>query len=156
MPVGRVVTRRAPAGRNAVYTILVAVDGSQHSHRAARYANQRAQATRCTVHLVHVGEPVMAWEVGPVSSSEVVERLHEAESAKVLDDGAKQFDATVGVECHSVAGEPAQTILELADAIGADEIIVGSRGMRALGTAMLGSVASSVVHDAKVPVVVVR
>ena len=38
----------------------------------------------------------------------------------------------------------------------ADEIIVGSRGMRALGTAMLGSVASSVVHDAKVPVVVVR
>ena len=98
----------------------------------------------------------MAWEVGPVSSSEVVERLHEAESARVLDDGAKQFDATVGVECHSVAGEPAQTILELADAIGADEIIVGSRGMRALGAAMLGSVASSVVHDAKVPVVVVR
>src|SRR6478735_823510 len=113
MPVGRVVARRAPVGRNAMYTILVAVDGSQHSHRAARYANERARTTGCRVHLVHVGEPVMAWEVGPVSSSAVVESLHEAESAKVLDDGAKQFDATVGVECHSVAGEPAQTILEL-------------------------------------------
>ena len=73
----------------------------------------------------------------------------------MLDRRAKQLTRP-SASSTFVAGEPAQTILELADAIGADEIIVGSKGMRAPGAAMLGSVACSVVHDAKVPVVVVR
>ena len=36
------------------------------------------------------------------------------------------------------------------------EIIIGSRGLRPFGAALLGSVPYKVVHDTKVPVVVVR
>ena len=55
-----------------MYGILVAIDGSEHSLRAARYAARRAREAPCKIDLLHVEKPVMAWEVGPVSSSEAV------------------------------------------------------------------------------------
>ena len=45
---------------------------------------------------------------------------------------------------------------EQATKLGVDEIIIGSRGLRPFGAALLGSVPYKVVHDTKVPVVVVR
>ena len=98
----------------------------------------------------------MAWEVGPVSSIEAVSAEREAESSEVLDAGAAQFDQTTEVERYAVTGEPAATILEQATNLAVDEIIIGSRGLRPVGAALLGSVAYKVLHDAKVPVVVVR
>jgi nucleotide-binding universal stress UspA family protein len=53
-------------------------------------------------------------------------------------------------------GEPAATILDEATRLGVDEIIIGSRGLRPIGAALLGSVAYKVLHEAKIPVVVVR
>jgi len=139
-----------------MYRILVAVDGSETSLRAAEYAARRARETGCDVLLLHVEKAVMAWEVGPVSTEDTVVRLREMEAERVLLDCAKPFDAAVRLERHIATGEPAEAILETADKLGADEIVVGSRGMRPLGQAVLGSVASQVVHEARIPVVVVR
>jgi nucleotide-binding universal stress UspA family protein len=139
-----------------MYRILVAVDGSEHSRRAVDYAAKRAKAVPCKIDLLHVEEPVMAWEVGPVSSIETVSDVREAESAEVLAAGAGQFDQTTDVERHAVRGEPAATILEQATKLAVDEIIIGSRGLRPFGAALLGSVAYEVLHGAKVAVVVVR
>ena len=143
-------------GRCLVYRILVAIDGSEHSRRAVDYAARRAKDVPCKIDLLHVEKPVMAWEVGPVSSSETVLDGREAESREVLGAGAGQFDQTTEVEKHAVSGEPAATILEQATKLGVDEIIIGSRGMRPFGATLLGSVAYKVVHEAKVAVVVVR
>ena len=139
-----------------MYRILVAIDGSEHSLRAASYAARRARGVPCKIDLLHVEKPVMAWEVGPVSSNEAVSDVREAGSREVLDAGAGQFDATMDVERHAVRGEPAAAILEQATRLAADEIIIGSRGLRPFGAALLGSVAYKVLHEAKVPVVVVR
>ena len=139
-----------------VYRILVAIDGSEHSRRAVDYAARRAKGVLCKIDLLHVEKPVMAWEIGPVSSSETVLDGREAESREALDAGAGQFDQTTEGEKHAVRGEPAATILEQATKLGVDEIIIGSRGMRPFGAALLGSVAYKVVHEAKVAVVVVR
>jgi nucleotide-binding universal stress UspA family protein len=139
-----------------MYNVLVAVDGSEHSRRAVSYAARRAQAMPCNVHLLHVEKDVMAWEVGPVSSGDDVASLREADSVKVLEDGASQFDASTHVERHAVAGDPAKAILDQASELGVDEIILGSRGLRPWGAVVLGSVAYKVVHDAHVAVVVVR
>ena len=138
------------------YRILVAVDGSEHAQRAARYAAQRARETGCSIDLLHVGKAVMAWEVGPLASGDAVERLHEAESAKVIDECAPAFEGSPDMACHVVVGDPADTILEQAQKLGANEIVIGSRGLNALGAAVLGSVAYKVLNDASVPVVVVR
>jgi nucleotide-binding universal stress UspA family protein len=139
-----------------MYRILVAVDGSEPSLRAAEYAARRAQDTGCDVVLLHVEKSVMAWEVGPVSSEDTVVRLREIEAARVLVDCARPFDASARLERHVATGEPAEVILERAAALGAHEIVVGSRGFRPLGQAVLGSVAARIVHEAPVPVVVVR
>jgi len=139
-----------------MYSILVAMDGSDHSLRAAGYAARRAKGVPCKIHLMHVEKPVMAWEVGPVSSIGAVSGVREVESTEVLGAGAGQFDKTTDVERHAVTGEPAATILEQATKLGVDEIVIGSRGLRPVGAALLGSVAYKVLHDARVPVVVVR
>jgi nucleotide-binding universal stress UspA family protein len=139
-----------------MYRLLVAIDGSEHSRRAVAYAARRAKGVPCKIDLLHVETPVMAWEVGPVSSIEAVLEVRGAESKEVLDAGVGQFDQATEVERHTPTGEPAATILEQATELGVDEIIIGSRGLRPFGAALLGSVAYKVVHDAKVPVVVVR
>jgi nucleotide-binding universal stress UspA family protein len=136
--------------------ILVAVDGSEHSRRAVDYAARRARGVPCKIDLLHVETPVMAWEVGPVSSIETVLEVRGAESKEVLDACVGQFDQTTEVERHTATGEPAATILAQATELGVDEIIIGSRGLRPFGAALLDSVAYKVVHEAKVPVVVVR
>ena len=82
--------------------------------------------------------------------------MRQTESKEVLDAARASIDQTTEVERHAVTGEPAATILEQATKLGVDEIIIGSRGLRPLGAALLGSVAYKVVHDAKVAVVVVR
>ena len=139
-----------------MYRILVAVDGSEQSQRAARYAAQRAQETGCKVHLLHVAKEVMAWEVGPLTSGVTVESLHESEAKAALADCACAFGASTLVEQHIVVGEPARIILEQADKLGASEIVIGSRGRRPVTASVLGSVAYQVLHEAHVPVVVVR
>ncbi|HMA32147.1 MAG TPA: universal stress protein [Casimicrobiaceae bacterium] len=139
-----------------MYRILVATDGSEHSRRALGYAARRAMSAPCKIYLLHVEKPVMAWEVGALSSIETVSDVREDVSREVLDAGAGQFDQKTEVERLAVTGEPAATILEQATKLGVDEIVIGSRGLRPLGAALIGSVAYKVLHDAKVAVVVVR
>jgi nucleotide-binding universal stress UspA family protein len=139
-----------------MYKILVAIDGSKHAQRALQYAARRAQEARCEIHLLHVEKPVMAWEVGVVSPAEHVVSAREAESTELLSAGAAQFGPQAQIATHALRGEPAGTILELAQKLGADEIVIGSHGRRPLGAALLGSVTYKVLHDAKVAVVVVR
>jgi nucleotide-binding universal stress UspA family protein len=139
-----------------MYRILVAIDGSDHAQHAVAYAARRAKDAPCRIDLLHVEKPVMAWEVGPVSSIENVTAMRDAESRKLLDEAASHFGPSTEVARHAVSGDPAGIILEQAKARGVDEIVVGSRGLRPLGAAMFGSVAYRVVHDAKVAVVVVR
>lgn len=60
------------------------------------------------------------------------------------------------VESEVIAGEPANRILETADAIGAELIVVGSRGSGTAGRLLLGSVSRAVLRRAPCPVLVVR
>lgn len=140
-----------------MYRILVAIDGSEHSRRALRYAARRASDDgHCKIELLHVEKSVMAWEVGPVSSIEAVQGVREAEAVKLLDEGVGHFGGSTEVERHVATGDPATTILEQASKLGVDEIVIGSRGLHPLGAVMVGSVAYKVLHDANVAVVVVR
>jgi nucleotide-binding universal stress UspA family protein len=139
-----------------MYKILVAVDGSEHSLRAARYAARRANLTPCKIHLLHVEKPVMAWEIGPVSSIDDVATVRETGSKDVLNAAAAQLEPGAELERHTLTGEAAEAILNEATRLAVDEIIVGSRGLRPFGAAVLGSVAYKVLHEAKVPVVIVR
>jgi nucleotide-binding universal stress UspA family protein len=62
----------------------------------------------------------------------------------------------VPYETEILEGAPAEKILEVAQAHGADMIVVGCRGRGAVTGAVLGSVSSDVVHRADRPVLVAR
>ncbi len=57
---------------------------------------------------------------------------------------------------HLLMGRPDAEILELAEEVGAELIVVGSRGLGSLRRALMGSVSDSVVRHAHCPVLVVR
>jgi nucleotide-binding universal stress UspA family protein len=53
-------------------------------------------------------------------------------------------------------GNPAKTILDYAEEINADLIVIGSRGLNSFGEFVLGSVSHNVTQHAKIPVLVVK
>ena len=57
---------------------------------------------------------------------------------------------------HVAVGHPGSEILHIAEEIGADLVVVGSRGFDLLRRALLGSVSESVVRHAHCSVLVVR
>jgi nucleotide-binding universal stress UspA family protein len=60
------------------------------------------------------------------------------------------------VETSTAHGDPAAVLCERAGELGADVVVVGSRGHGAIRRALLGSVSTYVVHNAPCPVLVVR
>jgi nucleotide-binding universal stress UspA family protein len=64
--------------------------------------------------------------------------------------------AEVDYEREVAKGDPAHTIVEIAERFGCDMIVMGARGTSALRSAMLGSVSNEVLHASAMPVVIVK
>lgn len=67
-------------------------------------------------------------------------RLQLVPARELLADAGRSYRE------HVVIGDPAAKIVEVAKAEGVDAIIMGTRGMRALGNLALGSTATKVIH----------
>lgn len=128
---------------------LVAVDGSACSLRAvAMVAGLAALEQGAGVDLVHV----QPWLNKEAAESELARRgwAATAQARQLLDA------ASVRWRLHVVMGEGAPEIASLADALGSRGIAIGSRGLTATESLLLGSVAYKVVHLARLPVLIVR
>jgi nucleotide-binding universal stress UspA family protein len=137
--------------------ILVPVDGSDISTRALRVAAERARLTKGELHVLHVEPPMHYEEMRVYVLREDLEKVRAAASRSVLDAAAQVASAekVAHVE-HLRHGEVAHTIADLVQAQGIEEVVMGTRGMGALGSLFLGSVAYRVVHLVHVPVTLVR
>ncbi len=134
-------------------TILLAYDGSEHAKRAAQVAKAEKEAHGARLLVVHVYEPVPDYLGEPFFEEALKRRLERAE--RVLKEGL----ALVGLPSENgllLEGEPAGAILEAARAEGADLIVMGTRGLGALGGLFLGSQSQKVVAQAPCPVLLVR
>ena len=65
-------------------------------------------------------------------------------------------DAGVEAETHAREGDPADAILDVAEEIGADLIVVGNKGMTGARRFLLGSVPNKISHHAPCGVYIVR
>ena len=143
--------------------ILVAVDFSIHSAAALRWALGEAVVHNCNVVVVHVVndpgaapgyylEPEGAGDE-PVALSRMDER-----AAAMLQGFLAPFEAEAGgiLDSVLVSGLPSTRILEVAEAQGARQIVVGSRGRTGLFPGMLGSKALRVAQLAELPVTIVK
>jgi len=138
-------------------TVVIPTDGSQPALRAAREGFELADALGADVYIVSVADSSLATGVGySGDSASVRKRLREKarQRAESLgEEAAKRgIDATVVVR----EGIPAKQIVDYAEEVGADIIVIGTSGRGGVARAVMGSVADKVVRTSPVPVVTVR
>lgn len=139
--------------------LLVPVDGSENAMRALRHAVALAKAIpSSSIHVVTAHEePIVFGEVAVYVSREKVAELQRKQSEGPLSMAVQVLEAA-GV-AHSreiLEGSIAHAIARRADELGCDGIVMGTRGMTALGGLLMGSVATRVIHLANVPVTLVK
>jgi len=138
--------------------ILLAIDGSGASDRAARYVVQLARqlSQPPTLVLVNVSAPLLpqaARKLGRKATAEYYASNSEhavRKARRILERAGLAHDESFPV------GDAAAEIARLADKHDSDLIVMGSRGQTALRSLILGSVATKVLALSKTPLTVIR
>jgi len=142
--------------------IIVAVDGSEHSQRAASLGGDLAQRLGSKLTLLHAvqrhGSAHLPKSLKMYDRLEQVHRTME----DVLGEAAAEILEVAGVRAgaeHKTAvvfGDPAEQIVSYAKEHRAGLIVMGERGMGGLAGALLGSVSHRVLHTAPCPVLITQ
>ena len=146
--------------------ILVAIDGSDHSMKAAEYAidiarDNKAQLIALTVlDISKVGYAASAFIASPMYGLEILERKRK-EAHEWVDKVGKLTSQKANDDIRfkpqiEESMSPAGTIVDFAENQNIDLIVVGSRGQSRFRKLLLGSVASTVVTYATCPVLVTK
>jgi nucleotide-binding universal stress UspA family protein len=135
--------------------ILVAVDQSEMSDRAVLAARDLAVLSNGEVWVLHLREREMGPKTGVLVNDETTDEANAAVAASV------ELLTQAGVKAHgevrnTIFGYAAREIVSDAIGVGADVIVMGSRGRGDLAGLLLGSTAHKVIHLSDRPVLVVR
>jgi nucleotide-binding universal stress UspA family protein len=144
-------------------TILVPVDGSEWSFRAAKYSIKIAKMSNAQIVCVHAVVSLPTAAYANVHAGVLVPRyIEEAkkEAQKWFDEidaiakkaGVARLSTEIILDVFSVA----DALITYAERNNVDLIVIGTKGRTGLKKFVLGSVASGVVSHAKCPVLVVR
>lgn len=140
--------------------VLVPVDGSDCALRAVDYVirdrARSAAAEEYDVHLLNVQPPLPRDVTQFVGHAQVAD-FHRAESASALQSAEAALEqAGVPFTAHAEVGHLGETIAQRADDLGCDLIVMGAHGRGALADFLVGSIATRVIHLARVPVLLVK
>lgn len=144
--------------------ILLAVDGSVSSDRATELVSalslpEGSLVRVISVHHSYVDVLAMSWaavgDSGPGTESEDhADVRHRREAIERAEHVVRR--PGLEVEGFLLRGRPASSIVDEAQAMAADLVVLGSRGHGTIATMLLGSTASEVVDHAPCPVLVAR
>lgn len=138
--------------------ILLAVDGSKFTKKMLAYLTTHDEmfGSGHAYTVLTVQSPLPPRARAAVGS-EVVNEYYESEAAKVLAP-IERFLVRHGQSPKTLwkVGPAGETIAKVADAGKFDLVIMGSHGYGALGTLVLGSVATQVLARSRAPVLLVR
>jgi len=141
-------------GTDGPKVIVVGVDGSDSSLRAAAHAAGLARRQRALLALVYI-QPVMAAGAAlGVPVAETTDQIAE-ELIREIREGTEQVKGIFDVrwEFHTFRGDPYNGLVSAADQLKADAVVVGASEQA--GHRIVGSVAIRLVKAGRWPVTVV-
>jgi len=147
---------RRPARWAGFRSILCPVDFSDQSRQALRYADAVARRARVALHVCYVNDPLLL--------AAATSRLHYPGLAIQSKRELQMFVETALPRRSSkerlptfrtVTGVPAEQILEAAERLRADLIVLGTQGLTGAERLFLGSTTIGVLQRARVPVLAV-
>jgi nucleotide-binding universal stress UspA family protein len=144
--------------------IVVGTDGSATAGVAVRHAAVLAKAGGGTVHVVHAFQNVSlgmaAMASGTGGPAVDLDRLNvglQDYGDTVVTAAKQELEADgVTVVTHVVSGDPADALVQVANDIKADLLVVGNRGMSGIKRFMLGSVPNRISHHAPCDLLIVN
>lgn len=138
--------------------ILVPFDGSHSALRAVRYAASVAKENpEVRLELLNVQDPTAMGEAESAMEEKHFRQMQIDETSRILQPAMEILDeAGVTYHVQSRVGPAATEIVDHVHETACDAIIMGTRGMSAFKTLMIGSVATLVVHLVNVPVTLIK
>ncbi|HEX4305554.1 MAG TPA: universal stress protein [Solirubrobacterales bacterium] len=141
--------------------IVVGTDGSDTAGEAVDQAIDLAKVTGASLGVVSAFQPVSKRRIQGEQEGAPADIAHEIGPREdvnlVLDAAAaKARAAEVDVTTHPVQADPADAILNVAEEIKADLIVVGNKGMTGARRYLLGSVPNNISHHAPCSVMIVQ
>ena len=145
--------------------ILLATDGTKHGTAAAEMVMKLCLGAGDSIHLISVVDMAVPLSIdiygGYLPDTTELEKTAKENAAKVIAETTEllnaQFkDNNVNITGDVLFGSPDSRIVETAEAMGTDLIVMGSHGYKRWERLLLGSVSNSVVHHAHCSVLVVR
>ncbi|MGB8642805.1 MAG: universal stress protein [Nitrososphaeraceae archaeon] len=144
----------------AVSKVLVGIDGSDHSFRAAQYALEISKKYVAKLIAMTVTYMPAKSRMSQQEAIEVGAGLSEMDKAKTwfesFTQSARENMIDLKTELVNSQRPVDYVILEYAEKEGIDLIVIGTRGRSGLSKIVLGSVASGIVTYSHSPVLVVK
>ena len=142
-------------------SIVVGTDGSETAEKAVDAAIELAKLSGATLELVSAYEPVSNQRLRreavdvPADMEWMIHRRAEVDAT--LHHAVERAGAAgVPANEHAREGDAADAILDVAEELGADLIVVGNKGMTGAKRFLLGSVPNKVSHHAPCAVMIIR
>ena len=136
--------------------ILVPVDFSDCSLDALEYAVVVAQQAKASLMLLHVLEPVSYGLDFTLSHMRTREHVRESWTKRLKELTSSHQHSHVAMEFQLRGGLPADSILDSAQTLPCDLIVMGTHGRRGISHTISGSVAEAVLRKSHCPVIAVR
>jgi nucleotide-binding universal stress UspA family protein len=135
--------------------ILIPADGSDASNRAVQYMIKQVGNAKepLDIHLLNVQHALP----GTVGEGAQAKQYHHDEGVKALATARKLLDdAKVKYAYHISVGEIGEVVAHFVNELKCDQVVMGTRGMGAVGNMLMGSAATKVLNLVKVPVLLVK
>ena len=142
--------------------ILVPVDGSEHSIKAAKYATRIAKVDNAELFCIHVITPGIPYGYATPAASTVHQYDEEIKDKieswfdEVRDIAKNEGISDVKTDIFMDVKSVIESILDYANSKEIDLIVVGTKGRTGLKRLLMGSIASGILHHAQCPVLLVK
>ena len=143
-------------------SVLVGTDGSESAERAVEHAAGLAKAFGARLTILPAFAPHAPHDVQRAQAEAPADlqwMLTDASQAEDKAGSGRALAARLGVKevrTRVFRGDPAEALIDTADDVGADLIVVGSKGMTGTGRFLLGSVPNRVSHHSPCDLLIVH